>query len=88
MYADYTSLYYQALDTTQLNETINNDFTLIEQWLRGNKLSLNVMKTHSMLISPKQKHTFLKYQNEFLKLKNQGVKLEVVQKYKLSWCTS
>ena len=82
MYADDTSLCYLALDATQLNETMNNDLILIEQWLRGNKLSLNVMKTHSMLISSKQKHKVLKYQNEFLKLKIQGVELEVVQNTK------
>ena len=82
MYADDTSLCYQALDTTQLNKAINSDLLLVEQWLRGNKLSLNVMKTHSMLISSKEKHKILKNHNDFLELRIQGAELEVVQSTK------
>ena len=50
MYADDTSLCYQAYDMTRLNEVINNDLGQLDTWLQGNKLSLNVAKTHSMLI--------------------------------------
>ena len=82
MYADDTSLCYQALDTTRLNEAMNSDLLLVEQWLRGNKLSLNVKKTHSMLISSKQKCKILKNKNEFLELRIQGAEPEVVQSTK------
>ena len=54
MYADDTSLCYQSHDLTQLNEDINSDPKKLVTWLEGNKLSLNVAKTHSMLISTKQ----------------------------------
>ena len=57
MYADDTSLCLQSQDLTQLNEAINSDLTKLETWLQGNKLSLNVAKTHSMLIFTKQKHS-------------------------------
>ena len=44
--------------------------------------SLNVAKTHSMLISTKQKHSILKGQNEDLKLKIHDNEFEVVNKTK------
>ena len=83
MYADDTSLCYQSHDMTRLNEAINSDLAKLDTWLQGNKLSLNVAKTHSMLISSKQKHnSILKGQNEDLKLKIRDNELEVVKKTK------
>ena len=64
------------------DEAINSDLTKLETWLQGNKLSLNVARTHSMLISTKQKHNSLKSQNESLELKIRDNELEVVQKTK------
>ena len=81
-YADDTSLCHQSRDLTQLNEAINSDLSKLETWLQGNKLSLNVAKTHSMLISTKQKHKSLKSRNEALDLKIRDNELEVVQKTK------
>ena len=83
MYADDTSLCYQSHDMTRLNEAINSDLAKLDTWLQGNKLSLNVAKTHSMLISSKQKHnSILKGQNEDLKLKIRDKRLEIVKKTK------
>ena len=82
MYADDTSLCHQSHDLTQLNEAINSDLSKLKTWLQGNKLSLNVAKTHSMLISTKQKHNSLKSRNEALALKIRDNELEVVQKTK------
>ena len=70
----------QSHDFTQLNEAINSDLRKLEAWLHGNKLSLNVAKTHSMLISTKQKHNILKSQNKDLVLKIRDDELEVVKK--------
>ena len=53
MYADDTSLCYQSLDINKLNEVTNNDLEKLQKWLIGNKLSLNALKTESMLISTK-----------------------------------
>ena len=50
----------------------------MDTWLQGNKLSLNVARTHSMLISSKQKQG----QNEDLKFKIHDNELEVVKKTK------
>ena len=58
MYADDTSLCHQSHDITELNVAINNDLAHVEKWLKGNKHSLNIMKTlsHALLISTKPKH--------------------------------
>ena len=82
MFADDTSLCYQSPDLTRLNEAINNDLRKLESWLQGEKLSMNVAKTHSMPISTKQKHRILKSQNEDIKLKIRDNELEVVNKTK------
>ena len=56
MYADDASLYYHSASLDQLNETINKDLESLDYWLKGNKLSLNVVKTISMNILSHQKH--------------------------------
>ena len=80
MYADDTSLCYQSSDINELNEAINNDLKQLGIWLQGNKLSLNVAKTNSMLVSTKQKHNILKSRNEDLNLKIRDNELEIIQK--------
>ena len=55
MYADDTSLYNFSKDISQLNEAINEDPGKRDRWLKGNKLFLNVTKTHSMQITTKHK---------------------------------
>ena len=82
MYADDTSLCYQSHHLTRLNEAINSDLKKLDTWLQGNKLSLNVAKTHSMLISTKQEQNSLKSQNKDLDLKIRDNDLEVVKKTK------
>ena len=58
MYADDTSLCYQSHDLTPLNEAINSDLRKLGSWSQGNKLSLNVAKAHSTLISTKENTIF------------------------------
>ena len=82
MYADDTSLCHQSRDLTQLSEAINSDLKKLETWLQGNKFSLNVAKTHSMLISTKQKGSSLRSRIEALELKIRDNELVVVQKTK------
>ena len=67
-YADHTSLCHQYNDITQLNKAINNDLRHLDNWLQGNRLSLNVTKTHSMLITTKQKHNIFQDTNMNLEL--------------------
>ena len=82
MYADDTNLCYQASDIHTLNEIINTDLIELNTWLKGNKVSLNVVKTNSMLVSTKQKHNNLKSRNEELHLKIRNKELEMLQKTK------
>ena len=80
MYADDTSLCYHSPDTTQLSKAINNDLIKLESWLKSNKLSLNAMKTQSMLITTKQRQPVLKNLDQKLSLKIRDHELEVVEK--------
>ena len=50
MYADDTSISYSSKNIDDLNETLNSDLDSLKQWLEGNKLSLNVIKTQAMVI--------------------------------------
>ena len=82
MYADDTSLCLKSRDISQLNEAINDDLAHLDSWLKGNKLSLNVAKTQSMLIATKPKHRTLNNAAEKLHLKIRGSELDVVNKTK------
>ena len=82
MYGDNTSLSLKSKDISQLNEAINDDLEHLNAWLKGNKLSLNVAKTQSMLIATKPKHRALDNAAETLYLKIRGSVLDVVSKTK------
>ena len=53
IFADDTCLYHHSSNISLLKEAINEDLTHVDNWLKGNRLLINVMKTHSMLISTK-----------------------------------
>ena len=88
MYADDTSLCCQSHDLIRLNEAINSDLKKLDSWLQGNKFLLNVTKTHSILISTKQKQNILKSQNKDVDLKIRDNELESSQKDKIPWCAN
>ena len=54
MFADDTSLLCHNTDMSILKMNINNDLTLLSNWLKANKLSLNVEKSHYMIFSRKK----------------------------------
>ena len=49
MYADDTSISYSSRSTTYLANAINSDLQNLSLWLREKKLTLNIVKTHSMI---------------------------------------
>ena len=51
MYADDTNIFITNKDFTTIEETLNQDLNSLSTWLRANKLSLNVEKTHSITFS-------------------------------------
>ena len=59
MYADDTSLCHISNDISKLESAINEDLTLLDNWQKGNKLSLTVAKTKSMLICTKSRRKIL-----------------------------
>ena len=50
IYADDMSISYSSRSVTDLTQVINTDLDSIRLWLEGNKLSLNVAKTQSMIL--------------------------------------
>ena len=83
MYADDTSLCFQSKDLSRVNEALNEDLSRLDAWLISNKLSLNVAKTKSMLVSTKAKRKTLNKSNQNLQVNINGTELEVVSKIKL-----
>ena len=51
LYADDTNLFYRGLDMKILQHIINNELSSISLWLKVNKLSLNISKTHYIISS-------------------------------------
>ena len=50
MYADYTTLSHSSKNIVGLSENLNRDLYNLKQWLQGNKLSLNLIKTQAMVV--------------------------------------
>ena len=80
MYADDTSLCFKSKDFSRLNEALNEDLSCLDAWLSSNKLSLNVARIQSMLVSTKAKRKALDTSNQNLQVKINGTELEVVSK--------
>ena len=55
MYADDTSLSFVSNNSEDLNQFMNEDLNCLKDWLQGNKLSLNVLKTHEMVVGSRPK---------------------------------
>ena len=55
MYADDTSLSFASNNIDDLNRFMNEDLNCLKDWLQGNKLSLNVLKTHAMVVGSRPK---------------------------------
>ena len=94
MYADDTSLCHKSNDISKLESRISEDLELLDNWSKGNKLSLNVAKTKSMLICTKSRQKTLNTNENKLNLLIRGRDLESVDvikylcvhvDYSLSW---
>ena len=55
MYADDTSLSSASNNIDDLHRFMNEDLNCLKDWLQGNKLSLNVLKTHAMVVGSRPK---------------------------------
>ena len=80
MYADDTSLCLKSKDISQLNRVVNRYLEDFDSWLQGNKHSLNIVTTQSMLIATKPRHQALNNAAENLKLEILGNEFDVATK--------
>ena len=55
LFADDTNLFSSGSNASSLQDGVNNDLAIIAEWLKVNKLSLNIKKTHFMCFSAKNK---------------------------------
>ena len=55
MYADDTSLAYASNSIDDITKSMNAELENLRKWLHGNKLTLNVAKTISMIIGTNRK---------------------------------
>ena len=55
MYADDTGLFSKIFNALEINSELLPDFLKVCDWLKANKLSLNIVKTEYMIIRTSQK---------------------------------
>ena len=60
MYVDDTTVCYSSDNIDDLNAVVSAARTSLNDWLRGNKLSLSIIKTQGMLIASKRKINHIK----------------------------
>ena len=58
VYADDTSLTHSVVKLDNVTQVINSEIEKLKEWLQGNKLSLYIDKTTSMIIGTKRKLTY------------------------------
>ena len=63
MYADYVSVSFSSNSISTINNVVNEDLELLKTWLEENKFSLNVAKTHCILIGSRNKVRALNQSN-------------------------
>ena len=55
LFADDTNMFVAGKNTSEMCVKLNNDLQEICEWLRCNKLSLNILKSHYMIFTTKNK---------------------------------
>ena len=55
LFADDTNIFLSGKNLDSMSMTLNEQLTAIYEWLCCNKLSLNVLKTHYMIFTPRNK---------------------------------
>ena len=50
MYADDATISYSSNNINELNDDLNRNLNCLKHWLQGNKFSLNIIKTQSMVV--------------------------------------
>ena len=74
LFADDTNIFLNGRSLNELTNVMNTELEKMVEWLKANRLSLNVKKTHYMVFRSRQCHTFT-YNN----LKVNGVAIDRVE---------
>jgi hypothetical protein len=89
MFADDTNVFLKGSNIRELERIMNHELSLLSEWLKSNKLSLNVSKTHYMLFtSPRKKVNYklsLNIENDEISKVSHTKFLGVVLDSKLTW---
>jgi hypothetical protein len=87
LYADDTNIFFSGNDLQTLYNQINSDLNKVLEWLRANKLSLNINKSHCMIFSNRQVNynDNIKMNNEIIENVNSSKFLGVILDNKLCW---
>ena len=89
LFADDTNCFITGRDLPLLMSKINIDLSNISTWLKSNRLSLNVDKTHFILFKPKKKKISdtidIRIDNKLISEVSQCKFLGVIIDNKLSW---
>ena len=88
LFADDTNRFSSGSNASSLQDGVNNDLAIIAEWLKVNKLSLNIKKTHFMCFSAKNKPSpciSLQIDGEALAEVDKSKFLGVIIDNKLSW---
>ena len=78
MFADHTNLFFSNTDLNLLYKMINDELSVISNWFKINKLSLNIKKTNYILFCSGNKKT----DNKGLNILIDNNKLDQVTKAK------
>jgi hypothetical protein len=88
-FADDTNLFAQGSDLTALQNQVNQEMPKLQEWLRSNRLSLNIGKTHIMIFNPKKQkqpnQITIKIDNQTLETVSKTKFLGVIIDNSLSW---
>ena len=87
LFADDTNLFYKGNDADMLADEINNELRQISLWLKINKLSLNIGKTHFMIFTRKKriKEIEIQIDGKNIEKVNSTKFLGVIIDHKLKW---
>ena len=80
-FADDTNLFYTSKSVKDLKKLVNHDVKQLNNWLRANKISLNVEKTELVIFQ-----SLRKVLSDEIKIKLIGKRLYSVKCSKISWC--
>lgn len=87
LYADDAVLKYYSKDEGNLRKDIENDFKIIEQWLKKHYLLLNIKKSKILLFENKKfMSTLFQCNNETIETVKQFNYLGLILDSKLKWC--